>query len=169
MSTDQNQYGENIMNSHAARLSIRHLFIVASTSVLLIASADALSYGGGGYTANPSYAAEPEQAVYFIAPKNNATVDQEFTVKMGITGMAIKPAGDMTPNTGHHHLLVDEGPIKTGKVIPNSPTHLHFGKGQTETTLTLTPGKHTLTLQFANGAHQSYGFAMRQSITVNVK
>ncbi len=157
------------MNSHAARLSIKHLFIVASTSVLLIASADGLSYGGGGYTATPSYAAEPEQAVYFIEPKSNATVDQEFTVKMGITGMAIKPAGDMTPNTGHHHLMVDEGPIKTGEVIPNSPTHLHFGKGQTETTLTLTPGKHILTLQFADGAHQSYGYAMRQSITVHVE
>ena len=157
------------MNSHAARLSIKHLFIVASASILLIASANALSYGGGGYTTNPSYAAESEQAVYFIEPKNNATVDQEFTVKMGITGMAIKPAGDMTPNTGHHHLLVDEDPIRTGEVIPNSPTHLHFGKGQTKTTLTLTPGKHTLTLQFADGAHQSYGYAMRQSITVHVK
>ena len=157
------------MSSHAARLSIRHLFIYASTSVLLIASADALPYGSSGYSMDPNYAAEPKQAVYFIEPKNNATVDQEFTVKMGITGMAIKPAGDMTPNTGHHHLLIDEDPIRTGEVIPNSPTHLHFGKGQTETTLTLTPGKHILTLQFADGAHQSYGYAMRQSITVHVK
>lgn len=155
------------MNSHTARLSIRHLFIFASTSVLLIASADALSYGSNA--TESSYAAEPDQAVYFIEPKNNATVDQEFTVKMGITGMAIKPAGDMTPNTGHHHLLIDADPIRTGEVIPNSPKHLHFGKGQTETTLTLTPGKHILTLQFADGAHQSYGYAMRQSITVHVK
>ena len=169
MPTDQNQYGENIMGSFTARLSIKHLFLYVSTSVLLIASVDALSYGSGGYTANPSYAAEPDQAVYFIEPKNNATVDQEFTIKMGIRGMAIKPAGDMTPNTGHHHLLIDEGPIKKNEVIPNSPTHLHFGKGQTKTTLTLTPGKHRLTLQFADGAHQSYGFAMRQSITVHVK
>ncbi len=157
------------MDSHTARISIKHLLIYASTSILLIASADALSYGSGGYAANPSYAAEPDQAVYFIEPKNNATVDQEFTIKMGITGMEIKPAGDMTPNTGHHHLLVDEDPIRTNEVIPNSPTHLHFGKGQTETTLALTPGKHTLTLQFADGAHQSFGFAMRQSITVHVK
>lgn len=155
------------MNSHAARLSIKHLFIYASTSALLIASVDARSYGSSA--TEPSYAAEPDQAVYFIEPKNNATVDQEFTIKMGVTGMAIKPAGDMTPNTGHHHLLVDEDPIRTGEVIPNSPKHLHFGKGQTDTTITLTPGKHILTLQFADGAHQSYGYAMRQSITVNVE
>jgi Domain of unknown function (DUF4399) len=155
------------MNTQTARFSIKHLFIFASTSVILIASTEALSYGSSA--AEPSYAAEPDQAVYFIEPKNNATVDQEFTVKMGITGMTIKPAGDMTPDTGHHHLLIDEGPIKTGEVIPSSPTHLHFGKGQTETTLTLSPGKHILTLQFADGEHQSYGFAMRQSITVHVE
>ena len=155
------------MNAHTARFSIKHLFIFASTSVIFIASAEALSYGSSA--AEPSYAAEPDQAVYFIEPTNNATVDQEFTVKMGVTGMTIKPAGDMTPDTGHHHLLIDEDPIKTGEVIPSSPTHLHFGKGQTETTLTLSPGKHILTLQFADGEHQSYGFAMRQSITVHVK
>lgn len=157
------------MNSHAARLSIKHLFIFAAISVLLIASVDALSYGGGGYTSNPSFAAEPDQAVHFIEPKNNATVGQEFTVKMGVKGMAIKPAGDMTPNTGHHHILVDEGPIRAGEVIPSSPSHLHFGKGQTKATISLTPGKHTLTLQFADGAHQSYGPVMRQSITINVE
>lgn len=155
------------MNSSAARLPIKQLFIFASMSVFLIASADALSYGSSA--SQSSYSAEPEQAVYFIEPKNNATVDQEFSVKMGITGMEIKPAGDMTPNTGHHHLLIDADPIKEGEVIPNSPNHLHFGKGQTETTLSLPPGKHILTLQFADGAHQSYGFPMRQSITVNVE
>ncbi|PTN13177.1 DUF4399 domain-containing protein [Nitrosomonas aestuarii] len=157
------------MSSYTTRLSIKRLFIYASMSIFILASADALSYGSGGYTANPSNAAEPDQAVYFIEPKNNATVDQEFTIKMGIRGMAIKPAGDMTPNTGHHHLLVDESPVRKNEVIPSSPTHLHFGKGQTKTTLTLPPGKHTLTLQFADGAHRSYGFAMRQSITVHVK
>ncbi|MBA2483413.1 MAG: DUF4399 domain-containing protein [Nitrosomonas sp.] len=155
------------MNSYAARLSIKHLFMFASLSVFFIASADALSYGSSA--SQSSYTAESEQAVFFIGPKNNATVGQEFSVKMGVTGMEIKPAGDMTPNTGHHHLLIDADPIKTGEVIPNSPKHLHFGKGQTETTLTLPPGKHILTLQFADGAHQSYGFPMRQSITVHVE
>lgn len=155
------------MNAHTARFSVKHLFIFASASVILIASTEALPYGSSA--SEPSYAVEPDQAVYFIEPQNNATVDQEFTVKMGVTGMTIKPAGDMTTGTGHHHLLIDEDPIKTGEVIPSSPTHLHFGKGQTETSLTLPPGKHILTLQFADGAHQSYGFAMRQSITVHVE
>ena len=113
---------------------------------------------------------KPENpGVFFITPENNATVNQEFKVVMGVKGMTIRPAGDMTENTGHHHLLINQPPITNGITIPNSPEHLHFGKGQMETIVKLTPGKHTLTLQFANGAHQSYGSKMRNSITVNVK
>ena len=107
--------------------------------------------------------------VFFIKPENNATVNQEVKIVMGVKGMNIRPAGDMTEKTGHHHLLIDEPPIASGTTIPKSPKHLHFGKGKRETIIKLTPGKHTLTLQFANGAHQSYGSKMRNSITVNVK
>ena len=107
--------------------------------------------------------------VFFISPKNNATINQEFKVIMGVKGMTIRPAGNMTENTGHHHLLIDQPPITSGIAIPKSPKHLHFGKGQMEAIVKLTPGKHTLTLQFANGAHQSYGSKMRNNITVNVK
>lgn len=107
--------------------------------------------------------------VYFIEPSDGATVPQEFTVKMGEEGMAVKPAGTMEPGSGHHHLIVDGGPVPVGMVVPKDDTHLHFGKGQTETTLKLAPGKHTLTLQFADGAHQSFGPDMSQTITVTVK
>lgn len=107
--------------------------------------------------------------VYFIEPSDGATVPQEFTVKMGEEGMAVKPAGTMEPGSGHHHLIVDGGPVPVGMVVPKDDTHLHFGTGQTETTLKLAPGKHTLTLQFADGAHQSFGPDMSQTITVTVK
>jgi len=107
--------------------------------------------------------------VFFVEPKNGATVEQEFKVVMGVRGMEIKPAGDDTPNTGHHHLLIDASPVKKGDVIPADEHHVHFGKGQTETTVKLAPGKHKLQLQFADGTHRSYGPAMSKTITVTVK
>jgi hypothetical protein len=107
--------------------------------------------------------------VFFVEPKNGVTVEQEFKVVMGVRGMEIKPAGDETPKSGHHHLLIDTSPVKKGEVIPADEHHLHFGKGQTETMVRLAPGKHKLQLQFADGAHRSYGPAMRNTITVTVK
>jgi Domain of unknown function (DUF4399) len=116
---------------------------------------------------NPVPAAS--KAVYFVEPQDGATVSSEFKVVMGLKGMTVKPAGDMTPETGHHHLLIDNPPLISGEVVPATDKHIHFGKGQTETTVKLTPGKHMLVLQFGNGLHQSYGPAMSSIITVNVK
>jgi len=107
--------------------------------------------------------------VYFVAPKDGATVGQDVHVVMGVDGMQVQPAGKAVEGAGHHHLIVDGGPVPAGQVVPKDATHHHFGKGQTETTLHLAPGDHTLTLQFANGLHQSYGPAMSRTITVHVK
>ena len=107
--------------------------------------------------------------VFFVEPNNGATVEQEFKVVMGVRGMEVNPAGEIVPNTGHHHLLIDTSPVKKGEVIPADEHHLHFGKGQTETTVKLAPGTHKLQLQFADGKHQSYGPAMSKTITVIVK
>lgn len=119
--------------------------------------------------AGVSTAVLAEPRVFFVTPKDGATVSNPVVVKFGVAGMDIKPAGDMSPNSGHHHLIIDGEPVAQGMVVPTDDTHLHFGKGQTETTVNLTPGDHKLTLQFANGAHQSYGPAMSQTITVHVK
>ena len=108
-------------------------------------------------------------SVSFIEPADGAVVSSPFTVKFGVSGMEVKPAGDMTPGTGHHHLLINEDSIPAGQVIPADDKHLHFGKGQTETSVTLPPGKYKLTMQFANGAHQSYGPELSKSINVTVK
>jgi hypothetical protein len=83
-------------------------------------------------------------------------------------GMRIAPAGDMTEGTGHHHLLIDARDIDTGVVIPNDNQHKHFGKGQTESQVFLQPGRYRLTMQFADGAHRSYGEGMRKSINITV-
>jgi hypothetical protein len=109
------------------------------------------------------------QSVSFVEPADGATVASPFKVKFAVTGMQVKPAGDMAANTGHHHLLINAAPVKAGEVVPADEHHLHFGKGQTETEVKLAPGTYTLTMQFANGAHQSYGEALSKSIKVTVK
>jgi hypothetical protein len=109
------------------------------------------------------------QSVSFAEPVDGATVTSPFKVKFNVAGMDVKPAGDMAANTGHHHLLINAAPIKAGEAIPANETHIHFGKGQTETEVKLPPGTYTLTMQFANGLHQSYGAPMSASIKVTVK
>lgn len=109
------------------------------------------------------------QSVSFSDPADGATVSSPFKVKFAVSGMAVKPAGDMAANTGHHHLVINGDSLKAGVSIPFDDQHLHFGKGQTETDVTLPPGKYKLTMQFANGAHQSYGSGLSKTINVTVK
>ena len=89
---------------------------------------------------------------------------------MGATGLSVDPAGDIKENSGHMHILVDEDFVAPGEVILASDTMLHYGDGQTKTTLDLPPGEHTLRLQFANGAHIALeGDQYRDEITITVK
>lgn len=111
----------------------------------------------------------PQSSVALLAPANNAVVTSPFKVRFGVTGMTVAPAGEVVANSGHHHLLINQDAIPAGQSVPFTPQSLHFGKGQTEAEVTLPPGTYKLTAQFANGAHQSYGDAMSQTITVTVK
>ena len=96
--------------------------------------------------------------VYFIAPQNGSKLHSPVTIRLGLKGMGIAPAGVKFDNTGHHHLLVDTdlSEVKLDAPMPATDKIVHFGKGQTETTLTLAPGKHTLQLVFADYLHQSF-------------
>jgi hypothetical protein len=96
--------------------------------------------------------------VYFIAPQNGAKLHSPVTIKFGLKGMGIAPAGIKYDNTGHHHLLVDTDlkAVNLDAPMPATDKIVHFGKGQTETSLTLSPGKHTLQLVFADYLHQSF-------------
>jgi hypothetical protein len=109
------------------------------------------------------------QSVNFVEPKDGAVVSSPFKVVFAITGMEVVPAGEMRANTGHHHLLINAESIPAGTSIPFDDTHKHFGKGQTETEVSLPPGNYKLTMQFANGAHQSYGPQLSKTIAVTVK
>lgn len=84
--------------------------------------------------------------------------------------MMVEPAGEIKENSGHHHLLINHDFIPSGEVIPaGDSTKLHFGAGQTSTQVNLEPGDYKLTMQFANGAHMSYGEKMSTSINVSVE
>lgn len=113
--------------------------------------------------------ATPERSVFFVEPKDGATVSSPFKVVFGVKGMAVDPAGDIKADSGHHHLLINLAAMPAGEAIPVDATHLHFGKAQTDAEVTLPPGQYKLTMQFANGAHVSYGPAMAATINVTVK
>ena len=158
------------MNSLFSRAAVAGLVMGAS---VLASAADALK------------SQEPPQGakVFIVAPTDGATVDKTFTVTFGIEGMGLKPAGDQTPQTGHHHLLVDvdktpmaDQPLPTSLMpennapLPAGPQVLHFGKAQTEATITLAPGTHTLQLVLGDQYHVPFKPSVEsQKITVNVK
>lgn len=103
-----------------------------------------------------AFAAEPaaQARVYIISPVDGETVDGPVTVRFGLSGMGVAPAGVDKPGTGHHHLLIDvDGLPAMDQPIPNDDRHRHFGAGQTETRLELPPGEHTLRLIFADHNH----------------
>ena len=90
---------------------------------------------------------------YFVYPRNGSYVTPTFTVRFGLIGMGVAPAGLDKANTGHHHLLVDAPLPALDAPIPNDFNHLHFGLGQTEAQVTLPLGRHTLQLVFADAKH----------------
>jgi Domain of unknown function (DUF4399) len=101
-------------------------------------------------TATPSPAGAK---VFIIEPKDGAVVSSPVTVKFGIEGMEVAPAGSETPNSGHHHLIIDTEFDNTGDAIPADDNHKHFGKGQTETTVELKQGVHSLQLVLGDKNH----------------
>ena len=113
----------------------------------------------------------PENArVYIISPADGETVSNPVTVKFGLEGMGVAPAGVNVPDTGHHHLLVDSDLPPLDKPIPADKNHIHFGKGQTQTTLTLLPGKHTLQLLLGDANHIPHSPpVISEKITITVK
>jgi len=110
-----------------------------------------------------------KNGVYFVNLKDGDVVKSPVIVQMGVTGMTVEPAGALNDGKGHHHLIIDGSFIEKGQMVPKDETHLHFGKGQTVDTLTLSPGEHTLTLQFADGMHNSYGKDWSNTIKITVQ
>jgi hypothetical protein len=109
--------------------------------------------------------------VFIVAPADGATVAQDVKLELGVKGIAVAPASENKPGTGHHHLLIDQKDLPPGDLpIPNDATHKHYGKGQTEDTIHLEPGDHTLQLDFADALHVQFDPPIvSKKITVHVK
>lgn len=113
----------------------------------------------------------PAGAKVFISePANGATVASPLTVKFGITGMTLSPAGQEAAHAGHHHLLIDQKLADPTQPIPADDKHKHFGKAQTETSVTLPPGPHTLQLVLGDHNHVPHNPPVESEvITITVK
>jgi len=113
----------------------------------------------------------PADAVlYLVAPADGETVDGPVTVRFGLKGMGVAPAGVARPDTGHHHLVVDAPTPPLDQPLPSDAQHIHFGGGQTETTLDLPPGPHELQLILADKDHVPHDPPLvSQRITITVR
>ncbi len=116
--------------------------------------------------------------LYFVNLEDGATVSSPVTVVFGLNGMGVAPAGTEKDNTGHHHVLLDRPPLGEGEDgaeeleygLPSDENHIHFGGGQTEVKLELTPGKHTLQLVLGDLNHVPHDPPVTSDvITINVE
>src|ERR1700730_16654750 len=151
-------------------------------SVLTIASIAAIAPASAQQSEAPKTAPQADAAPsnapagaysYFVNLKNGDTVTSPFKVVFGLSpNMGVAPSGVEKPNVGHHHLLVDKSltPEEMTQPIMVDEQHIHFGKGQTETTVTLPPGKHTLQLMLGDWTHIPFKPPVQSEvITVTVK
>jgi hypothetical protein len=132
---------------------------------LLAAAAVVLVSGfAAAQTASP-----PNARVYFINLKNGQHVKSPVLVQFGLSGMGVAPAGSTNANTGHHHLIIDADTPPAGMPIAMDEKHRHFGGGQTEISVPLMPGNHTLQLVLADGGHIPHNPAVvSEKISVTV-
>lgn len=137
----------------------------------LIASLLALSLAGAAFSAELPTTPSPSGAkVYFISPSNGQVIKGDVTVRFGLVGMGVAPAGTVLEATGHHHLIIDSTLPPMDQPLPKDDTHLHFGKGQTEAVIKLTPGRHTLQLILGDANHIPHQPpVVSEKITITVK
>ncbi len=142
---------------------------------LLAAATASLTYATAFAGETPS---APDAEVYFINLKDGDTVEGPVKVVFGLSGMGVAPAGIEKEKTGHHHLFIDRPPLGQGEDgadevdynIPADENHIHFGGGQTETTVELAPGTHTLQLVLADKDHIPHNPPITSEvITITVK
>jgi hypothetical protein len=119
----------------------------------------------------PRQPAPAGASLYFIEPTDGATVASPVTIKFGLKGMGVAPSGVQKENTGHHHVLLDVERLPPMNLpVPNDEHHVHFGGGQTETSLALPPGTHTLQLILGDHLHIPHNPPLlSQKITITVK
>lgn len=126
-----------------------------------------------GMSAPAGVWAQGKPRIFFVEPKNGATVKSPVHLKFGIENYKIAPVPDGTvttarPGVGHYHVGVDTGCLKPGEtIVKGTPSWVHFGKGDSEIDMQLTPGKHRLALQLGDDLHNTVK-GLCSMITVNV-
>ena len=127
---------------------------VGRRTVLQAAAMLAAPASGAAFAATPAPA---DAYLYFISPMDGQRIRGAFRCRFGLRNMGVTHAGDATPNSGHHHLLIDVNePLDPDQPIPADNKHVHFGRGQTETELDLPPGTHTLQLVLGDAEHRPF-------------
>ncbi len=140
--------------------TLRSGFLLAAAAVMLAATPLA-----GARTPAPE-----DAEVYFIAPTDGATLKSPVTVRFGMRGMGVAPAGVEMHKTGHHHLLLNTPLPPMDQGIPSDERHIHFGGGQTEVRLELPPGRHELQLLVGDHLHIPHEPpVMSERITITVE
>jgi hypothetical protein len=135
-----------------------------------LAAALVVSFGCLPAKAQTQTPAPADAYLYIIYPYDGQRIRGSFPVRFGLRNMGVTHAGDATPNTGHHHLLIDvDEPIEPNEPIATDRQHIHFGAGQTETRLELPPGKHTLQLVLGDAGHKPFSpLLASKKVTVTV-
>ena len=109
-------------------------------------------------------------AVYIVSPSSGEVVSSPVKVIFGLSGMGIAPAGTDVAGTGHHHLIIDAPLPSLDQPVPSDDNHRHFGKGQTEISIDLAPGEHTLQLLLADFKHVAHDPPVAsETVTITVK
>jgi hypothetical protein len=158
---------------------MKYAKLLVTTSILLLGGWMTLTSADD---AKPATAAMPAPAVmkstpapkgamvYIISPKDGEEVSSPVKVLFGLSGMGVAPAGVDKANTGHHHLIIDGGDEMPAKGMPMGTNVKHFGGGQTEAEIELTPGKHTLQLEFGDKNHVPFDPPLvSEKVTITVK
>jgi Domain of unknown function (DUF4399) len=167
-----------------------HLLLasIAATASLLIAGCSAVPLSAPASAATPTapvrattstptlaggykkVESAPTAAVYFVNLKNGDTASSPVLVQFGLRGIGVAPAGVEKEATGHHHLLVDVAEIDVNQPLPATDNVRHFGGGQTEVSIALPPGRHTMQLLLADHNHIPHHPAvMSERITITVR
>jgi hypothetical protein len=126
---------------------------VLAIATLLVVGGSLVAGAALGDAKMPRTQRPASAKLYFISPSDGAVVTSPVTIRFGLKGMGVAPAGVDRPDTGHHHLVVDAELPPPDLPVPTSDHYIHFGKGQTETTLELAPGQHTLQLILGDRNH----------------
>lgn len=162
--------GRSVSSSLLPFAALRHfvrstiLGLMAATCALVTHSAAAQAPKHPWLAASPKYEAQ----AYFTNLSNDAKVQSPFVARFGMSFWGIAPAGQDSPLTGHHHLLIDQAlPLDIQAPLPFSERYVHFGKGQMEAVVTLPPGRHTLRLLLADHKHRPH-FVFSPALTVEV-